>query len=349
MVQANHYKMLSLLLVLLLGHTVQMQNFGSGSIAFEDKTLFEGDLCTLSNGRQGQCRKLSPTSCTSSGGELRLCRSDGSQLVVCCDVVQHQCNVVRNVTAPVITDHIVGQADKAKGGEFPFAALVIYNVTRHRCGAAIISDRFLLSAAHCFRDEFAPIRVRVGTIEAEDEGAPTYDIARVVRHPRYGSLRRLNDIALIELRSSIQMNTQVQPICLYTGIDELPATQNLTVVGWGIDNTEDVSKVLLKGIVRPIIRSDCHRRFNQHIMRFNVTDGHLCALGDLDEEGTATDACQGDSGGPLVMHQDNKFYLVGVVSTGPACGGESLAGIYTWVSKYVPWVMEHKVWRNSPR
>lgn len=84
-------------------------------------------------------------------------------------------------------------------------------------------------------------------------------------------------------------------------------------------------------------------------MRFNITDGHTCALGSANENGEATDACQGDSGGPLVLSQNDKYYLVGVVSTGPACGGIDLAGIYTWVSKYMDWIIDQKVWRNSLR
>ncbi|XP_062543572.1 CLIP domain-containing serine protease C9-like [Armigeres subalbatus] len=343
--RAPHYKMRSIMLILFLGCLVHQI---ASNIVFEDKTLYEGDNCVLSNGRPGQCRKAS--ACTTvGGGELKLCRSDGSRMVGCCDVVQQQCNAVFNATATRISDHIVGVVDRAESGEFPFIALVIYNTTVHRCGATIISERFLLSAAHCFRSEFTALKVRVGTTEAEDGMADTYEIARVRRHSRYGSLRRLNDIAVIELKTKIKMNQQVQPICLYTEKEELPETQNLTVIGWGIDNSEDVSRVLLKGIVRPVLRSNCHQRFNKDFVRFNVTDGHLCALGEQNEDGTATDACQGDSGGPLVLRQNDKYYLVGVVSSGPACGGTELAGIYTWVSKYLEWIIEQQAWRNSPR
>lgn len=335
------------MLILLLGYSAY-RIVASNDIVFEDKSLFEGDHCELRNGRSGQCRKQSACTTVGTGG-ITLCRSDGSQLVVCCDVVQQQCNAVGNATGSQVKDHIVGLVRRVDIGEYPFMALVMFNASQQRCGAAIISEKFLLSAAHCFKAEFTPTKVRVGTIEAGDDLADTYAIKRILRHERYGSLRRVNDIALIEVEKAIRMNNQVQPICLYTGLEVLPVTQNLTVIGWGVDNTEDVSKVLLKGIVRPILRNDCFQRLNKPIVRFNITDKHLCALGDLNEEGMATDACQGDSGGPLILRENGKDYLVGVVSTGPACGGQDLAGIYTSVSKYVEWIINQKIWRNNPR
>lgn len=342
--------MRTVVLIMLLGCSTQ-QIVASDDIVFEDRNLLEGDRCQLRNRRPGQCR--SHSTCTTVGtGGLSLCRSGGSQLVVCCDVVQQQCDAANIAMESRVKDHLVGVTEKADVGEFPFMALVIYNTTEHRCGATIISDKFLLSAAHCFKKFLFPTKIRVGTIDADDRMAPTYDIARIHRHQKYNSLSRANDIALIEVRDRIRMTNSVQPICLYTGNEELPVTQNLTVMGWGTDNTEEVSRVLLKGIVRPILRNDCFLRLNgvdSTFVRFNITDGHTCALGSANENGSATDACQGDSGGPLILRQNGKFYLVGVVSTGPACGGTELAGIYTWVSKYLGWIIEQKPWRSSFR
>lgn len=44
---------------------------------------------------------------------------------------------------------------------------------------------------------------------------------------------------------------------------------------------------------------------------------------------------QADSGGPLMSRE---HYLMGVVSTGIGCARPGLPGIYTRVSKYVPWM-----------
>lgn len=302
----------------------------------------EGDSCTLSNGKTGQCRKASACSSTGTGG-LVLCRFTGAP-VVCCDVVQEQCN---GNPKNNVSEHIVGVTEKAKVGEFPFMALVMFNGSSQFCGASILSDRFLLTAAHCFVFGSADF-VRVGTTEAGDEQADTFPIARIHRHPNYKRLARVNDIALIELQRSITLNSNVGPVCLYSDERELPATQNLTVIGWGNDNSDEPSKVLLKGTVRPVRRSECQQRFDKGILNITLTDGHMCALGDRNVGERFTDACQGDSGGPLVMKRDDRYYLVGVVSTGSGCGNVQSAGVYTWVSKYVKWIVEKKVWRKRP-
>ena len=59
-----------------------------------------------------------------------------------------------------------------------------------------------------------------------------------------------------------------------------------------------------------------------------------------------TDSCQGDSGGPLYKFVKDKAgqdraYLVGVVSRGDDCAGFNQPGIYTDVTKYKDWILEH--------
>lgn len=72
-----------------------------------------------------------------------------------------------------------------------------------------------------------------------------------------------------------------------------------------------------------------------------LNDGQLCAGGEKGK-----DSCRGDSGGPLMtvsVDQTNSvnWYAVGVVSFGPSpCGLENWPGVYTRVSKYVPWIID---------
>ncbi|XP_037076415.1 proclotting enzyme-like [Pollicipes pollicipes] len=65
----------------------------------------------------------------------------------------------------------------------------------------------------------------------------------------------------------------------------------------------------------------------------------VCANG---RDGTSKDACQGDSGGPLVIQgADDRYQVIGVVSTGLGCGNPKYPGIYTKVSKYIPWIVDN--------
>jgi secreted trypsin-like serine protease len=52
---------------------------------------------------------------------------------------------------------------------------------------------------------------------------------------------------------------------------------------------------------------------------------------------------QGDSGGPLLETKldtagNDKYYVVGVVSSGFGCGEPGIPGLYTRVSSYIEWI-----------
>lgn len=49
---------------------------------------------------------------------------------------------------------------------------------------------------------------------------------------------------------------------------------------------------------------------------------------------------QGDSGGPLVCQNDGVWTLVGVVSWGSSWCNPFSPGVYTRVTKFIPWVRE---------
>lgn len=68
----------------------------------------------------------------------------------------------------------------------------------------------------------------------------------------------------------------------------------------------------------------------------------LCAGGEPLE-----DSCDGDSGGPLSRPEVGeggvpRQFLVGIVSFGARrCGTPKLPGVYTRISTYVDWIVDH--------
>ena len=65
-----------------------------------------------------------------------------------------------------------------------------------------------------------------------------------------------------------------------------------------------------------------------------LRDGQLCA-----SEWRGTGVCSCDSGGPLMVQTSGQFYLIGIVSLGPAkCGLKNAPGVYTSVVRYTEWI-----------
>lgn len=214
----------------------------------------------------------------------------------------------------------------------------IYNwwERQHVCGGTLIAPRVVVTAAHCFADQWLVANrfaVRIGKtrMHVEEQGEESINIAKLIVHQGFkqGQFGLENDIALLILREE----SKHTPLALNRELG-FPAANTLArVAGWGLGKeTSTVAEPSLIEVDVPIVSNDVCRSRNFGI---TVNPEHICA-GFID--GTSQKGpCHGDSGGPL-FSSEQPPRLLGIVSNGIGCGRINKPSIYTRVSAYSAWI-----------
>ncbi|XP_038167635.1 transmembrane protease serine 9 isoform X1 [Arvicola amphibius] len=224
----------------------------------------------------------------------------------------------------------------AVSGEVPWQAS-LKEGSRHFCGATVVGDRWLLSAAHCFNHTKAEqVQAHLGTTSLLGVGGSPVKLGlrRVALHPRYNPGILDFDVALLELARPLVFNKYIQPICLPLAIHKFPVGRKCIISGWGNMQEGNATKpdTLQKASVGIIEQTLCGALYN-----FSLTDRMLCA-GFLEGR---VDSCQGDSGGPLACEETpGVFYLAGVVSWGIGCAQAKKPGVYARITRLKDWILK---------
>uniref|UniRef100_A0A3Q3AGE6 Peptidase S1 domain-containing protein n=1 Tax=Kryptolebias marmoratus TaxID=37003 RepID=A0A3Q3AGE6_KRYMA len=226
---------------------------------------------------------------------------------------------------PFRSSRIVG-GQTAREGEWPWQVSLHFDRSKHTCGASVLNNRWLLTAAHCVQDD--------RHIRSEPNRQADWtcvNIQQIIAHPNYNKVSFDNDLALMKLDSDVSLNQHIWPICLPSSTYDFPAGQEAWITGWGTTQ-EGGEASLQKAQVRIINSTVC-----RGLMQDQITDGMLCA-GVLKG---GVDACQGDSGGPLaVTNPSGRVFQAGVVSWGEGCALRNKAGVYTRVTKFCDWIKQ---------
>ena len=226
----------------------------------------------------------------------------------------------------------------------------------HKCGGSYLGSGYILTAAHCIRDDITTMRLRLGTLDIT-KGGSTFRVHSVVIHERHRKFERRADVALIKiddrrgLLDGLEQSGKLVAIEL-AGQELPPVTEeeDMIVTGWGYlgamrpgtkTPTDQVGRAQRNPTdlqFLPLVvtkSSDC-----TSIPELSVFADQdiVCANGKY----AGSDSCAGDSGGPLTQKIGDRRVLVGVVSAGKGCAQARLPAVYMKASRYADWVKRSK-------
>jgi len=223
-------------------------------------------------------------------------------------------------------EKIVGGVE-ATPHEFPWQVGLFFD--GYFCGGTIISEKYILTAAHC-ADGVYSHEVVIGAHEIRDSSNTIINAYGPTVHPEWDSFSLSNDLAILELETEIdwaEFGDNASPNCLASSGDF--SGQTALVSGWGLDSdsASSISPVLRKVEAPVMSQSECESYWG------NLNEGIVC----INTEGGHS-SCNGDSGGPLSI-PGSVYEQIGIVSFGSAAGCEigAPAG-FSEVAKYIDWI-----------
>eukprot|EP00092_Neocalanus_flemingeri_P041779 GFUD01045504.1.p1 GENE.GFUD01045504.1~~GFUD01045504.1.p1 ORF type:complete len:337 (+),score=89.06 GFUD01045504.1:33-1043(+) len=210
------------------------------------------------------------------------------------------------------------------------------------CGASLVGQRWLITAAHCIRDGDRPVDLRV--VMGSSKRArffyyffQTDSIDQIHIHPKYDNASHAYDIAILRLKKLPDLEPgELWPVCLPQEQVESYAGDKATVIGWGKTSGKQSfssARILQELGVTVISQAECQRQWSYGRGRVDVGGPKMCFRSD-------GASCHGDSGGGMFLKKEVQRSLIGVCSYGLADCQNWAPEVYTKVSFVLDWIKD---------